>query len=353
MEKKPVGILTFHRGPNYGGFLQAWHLREAIRSLGHRATLINFQSRVHWNAERNRLAGWSRDHLRGFAHRYLKGRPFRSQVAALCDHGLLIDPARVDWRRFSTVVVGSDVIWDFAHPVHGNEPAYFGALQEQSDTRFVGYAASAGPSAAVSPAPSFVADGLRRFASIRVRDQSTAAMVTSVTGIEPEIVVDPTWLHPDPKAARKRSLEENYVLLYAPGASPARYPALKKFCVTHGLKLVSAASSCPQADIRLRSIGPFEWVELFRNASAVVTSTLHGLLYTIKYQKPLLFMSRGPSHLKSQTVIERCGLGAAAVPEEQPFTEELLERCLASGQGASIPVAWRERSLEALAVDLR
>jgi hypothetical protein len=42
-----VGIPTFPNGPNHGEFLQAWHLRQAIRKLGHDVTVANYQNPVH------------------------------------------------------------------------------------------------------------------------------------------------------------------------------------------------------------------------------------------------------------------------------------------------------------------
>ena len=39
-----IGILTFHRGPNHGGYLQAAELVAAVRRAGHDVEIINYQN---------------------------------------------------------------------------------------------------------------------------------------------------------------------------------------------------------------------------------------------------------------------------------------------------------------------
>jgi hypothetical protein len=348
-----TGILTFHRGPNYGGFLQAWHLREAVCSLGHEATLVNYQGERHHQAERIRLRGFSPGHFKGLALHTLKSRPFASPVAGLSDHPFASDAARIPWQRFDRIIVGADVVWNFTNPTHGHDPAYFGAHPAQQDTRFAGYAPSCGDTPADVEIPPYVRDGLARFDFIHVRDESTADLVEQTTGTRPGLVVDPTWLQDDPQRnCRKIPQGLKYALVYGQGATGERAKVLGGFCKKRGLSVVSAAFPCEATTHRLYSIDPFEWVDLFRRAECVVTSTFHGLLYAIKYNKPVIFMVRGPSRSKSKLAIERCGLHGRVVEEDRPFNPEQLEFALSLENPTQLPETWIRDSWKRLEASL-
>lgn len=349
-----VGILTFHRGPNYGGFLQAWHIREAVRALGHEATLINYQGEPHHQAEQLRLRGFSPGHFKGLALHFLKSRPFASPVAGLSDHPFTCDAAQIPWNRFDRVIVGADVVWNFTDVTHGNDPVYFGAHPAQKDTSFAAYAPSCGDTPASAELPAYVREGLARFSSIHVRDQPTANLVTHTTGKIPDLVVDPTWLQDDPHShcdSVPHGLK--YALIYGQGATGARAKVIGNYCRKRGLSVVSAAFPCEATTHRLYSINPFDWTDLFRRAECVITSTFHGLLYAIKYHKPVVFMMRGPSRSKSSIAIERCGIHDRVVEESEPFTNEFLESALSPANGTQLPTAWIRESWKLLEASLK
>lgn len=347
-------ILTFHRGPNYGGFLQAWHMREAVRALGHDATLVNYQGARHHEGERIRFRGIKPGQLKGFALHYLKSRPFAGPVAELSDHPFTTDPAQIPWDHFSRVIVGADVVWNFTNAIHGNDPVFFGAHPAQSETTFAAYAPSCGDTPADAEFPSYVRDGLARSSSIHVRDESTATLVERATGTRPGLVVDPTWLQDDPPSQCRRIPQNlRYALVYGQGATGTRSKALGAYCKKRGLSIVSAAFPCEATTHRLQSIDPFEWVDLFRRAECVVTSTFHGLLYAIKYHKPVIFMVRGPSRAKSRLALDRCNLHDRVVEEGKPFDLDHLSHALSPDNPTQPPEVWIRESRAALASCLK
>lgn len=319
-----VGILTYHRGPNYGGFLQAWHVREAVRLLGYEAEIINYQNPVLQATERPSLRNLHPATIRHALRTWRKARPFRELVESFSPYPFVNRPDEVPWRDFSTVIVGSDVVWDFETPSFGEDPAFFGAHSSQSDTRFVSYAASCGPANPESPIPDWVRDGIQRFSAISVRDSSTEKLVARAAGIESELVVDPTWLNSDPIPQRSIAPSSPYVLVYGNPLNSQRAELLRSFCREKGWKIVGAASSWKHADVTLNGFDPFQWAELFREASAVVTSTLHGLLYAIKSAKPFLMVTLPAAESKSATVLARTGSESRRVSPDAPFTPALL-----------------------------
>ncbi|MEZ7956912.1 MAG: polysaccharide pyruvyl transferase family protein [Rubritalea sp.] len=347
-----IGILTFHRGPNYGGYLQAWHMREAIRSLGHKATIINYQGAKHTEAERFPLKGIKPSQLKGYAYNWLKSRPFRAPVEELSDHRFTTKADEIPWAQFDKVIVGADVVWDHTHPLHGQNAAFFGAFEAQKNAEFVAYAPSCGESTSLSELPDYVIKGLNRFSTIYVRDEATAKLVEKVTGNKPPLVVDPTWLQNDPTIRFKKRPTKPYALVYGPVANTNRANVLKKYCDMRGLQLLSAASLCKTADRVYRSLTPFEWVDLFRHAECVITCTFHGLLYAIKYNKPVIFLVRGPSRSKTRLTLDRCGLHDRVVDEGELLEMEYLENALSPDNPTKLPIAWIRESRAALKLSM-
>jgi hypothetical protein len=339
----PIGILTFHNGPNYGGFMQAWHLRHAIQSLGHEVYTVNYLHPIHVRNNTQSQKIRSLGNLKAAIHWHLKRKPFRGLGDSLSQHPFTADPAQVEWNSFRGIVVGSDVIWDFESPEFGNDPAYFGALACQKDVPFAAYAASCGKANVDSPLPHFVG-GLKQFTDIGVRDRTTARLVELAAGRQPELVVDPTWLGDDPSPLRSRRPKKPYVMLYAANVGPRFGPALKNWCRRKGYLLVSAAARCPWADITYRCLHPFEWVDLLRGAEATVVSGLHGTLYSIKYNKPFLLVNNEMTHQKSKLALEMTGQEFRRQERDalQPEHLDLLEP--EGGMMPSIPYHWVDKS---------
>jgi hypothetical protein len=348
-----LGILTFHNGPNYGAFLQAWHLRKAIETLGHDVTVVNYQNPVHAAWEKNRIMGLSLQSLSNYLKRRAKEAPFPPYVKQLCRHPFTTSATDVPWDEFDTLVVGSDVVWDFSNPHYGHESAFFGEHSGQRNLRMIAYAPSCGKTLADSHCPAYVSKGISRFTFAGVRDPNTQDLVRRLTGRDVPLVVDPTWLQEDLAESQIVTAEKPYLLLYGGGLVEAgRAKVLRDFCSKQGWSLISASTNTAVADRVYRRLTPWEWVGLFAGANAVVTSTLHGLLYAVKYHKPLIFMENENSALKSREVIARCALSESLVRSGVPFTTSLLRGRLIETTPPEAPKDWISQSKERLRLAL-
>lgn len=318
-----IGILTFHKGPNYGGFLQAWHLREAVRNLGYDATVINYQNPVHHKFESVRFPGLNLGMLRYMVRRWIKNRPFRLHVEALSEDPFTVDPSEILWSGFDVVVVGSDVIWDFSNPHYGYEKNFFGMAEGQDACRIMSYAASCGATDVDSDLPEYVCRGLKKFSHYGVRDQNAMTLVERCVGTKATHVVDPTWLQADLQVEWDELPDDPYLLVYGTGMNNERAKILKEYCRRRRWKIVSVSTPGAWADISLVGMDPWEWVQLFKNAEAVISGTLHGTLYAIKYNKPFVYLDNRQTHRKLVSILEKCGLGDRCVIPESFQTDHL------------------------------
>lgn len=79
-----IGVLTFHNGPNYGGFLQAWHMRNAIQQAGFRCDVVNYLHPDHVRANKVSIPLRNLAGLKTNIHWTLKRWPFRRIEKQLC-----------------------------------------------------------------------------------------------------------------------------------------------------------------------------------------------------------------------------------------------------------------------------
>jgi len=346
-----VGVLTFHNGPNFGGFLQAWHLVTAIRGLGYEADVVNYLHPEHHHTTTRRVAVRDLPSLKGRVYQMLKNRGFRNIEAPICRHAFTTDAGKVPWGDFDALVVGSDIVWDYANPGFGHDPAYFGMLPAMQGKPIVAYAASCGPADPDGPFPDYVGEGLRRFGAIGVRDEATARLVRNACGREDAaVVVDPTWLGPDPDAQWQAMPKNKYLLAYGGSIDDRLAAMLRDYCRSRGWQLVSALTSCRGADKRNHSLTPFQWAELFKHAEATaIVGTLHGTLFSIKYGRPFLLVNTPLVAQKIAGILRRTGQAFRLFEPGALKAEDLRILDPDQAPAPQLPATWRDESRQFLA----
>jgi hypothetical protein len=349
-----VGVLTFHNGPNFGGVLQAWHMVHAIRALGYTCHAVNYLHSGHHRNNAARLPISSISSLKARVFWILKRHGFRNFEKSICRHEFTDRVDQVPWDDFDIFVVGSDVIWNYGQAPWGSDPVYFGMVPGLMGKPMISYAASCGPSPPSGPFPDHVAEGLKQFVAIGVRDTATAELVKNATGRDSTLVIDPTWLGPEPSSDWKGLPRKKYLFVYGGSRIGTGFAAvIRDYCKTHDLEFVSALTPCRFADRMYRSLTPFQWTELFRNAEATfILGTLHGTAYSVKYGKPFVLITNGATTQKVSTFLKEMHQDFRFF-EPEDFTAEALDLLDRSRHPApSIPEEWRKTSLDFLEASL-
>ena len=154
-----VGILTFHCSDNYGAMLQAYALKQCLRSNGVAADIVRYEPPFltgrHWwipyvpgRGVKGLMAagyGFLRNLRAGGAFRRRRESMDRFRKACLTGQAqprVLFLPGlkKLPYRCY---VVGSDQIWN-PNITCGLRRAYFGAFEGVRKERVVAYAASLG-----------------------------------------------------------------------------------------------------------------------------------------------------------------------------------------------------------------
>ena len=281
-----VGVLTFHKCINYGSYWQARCLVEALRARGHEAELLDHDCACVRRAEARcalqpKLPERTpRQELRTYAE---KTRRFIRAVAALplSRQFSLHEPEAA--TGYDAIVIGSDEVWNFRHPWYGSKPIFFG--DGLPTRRLVSYGASFGNHRAWDGIHPDWARKLKRFSALSVRDENSWHLVRGGTGREPQLVLDPCLLFPEP-ARSAGNAGAPYALIYGYGF-PGWFKALaRRWSHGSGVRLISIGYSNDFADEQRVAGGPMEFARLMGGARAVLTNFFHGCVFALLQGKP-------------------------------------------------------------------
>jgi polysaccharide pyruvyl transferase WcaK-like protein len=281
-----VGVLTFHKCINYGSYWQARCLVEALRARGHDAELLDHDCRCVRRAEvrcalQPKLPQRTpRQELKTYA---AKTRRFVEAIARLplSKRFSLHEPEAA--RGYDAIVVGSDEVWNFRHPWYGSKPIFFGDGLKAA--RLVSYAASFGNHSAWHGIDPAWARKLDHFSAISVRDENSWHLVRGGIDREPELVLDPCLLFPQPANVAPVDCER-YALVYGHGFPKWLKRRARQWAHRRGIRLVSIGYSNDFTHEQRIAEGPVEFAQLMAGASAVITNFFHGCVFALLNGKP-------------------------------------------------------------------
>lgn len=313
-----VGIMSMQRIYNYGSSLQAHALRQTLLALAedvgvrfldyrpgqtlvpahagaaHGGRLRRTLSKVReYNAVDAPIADKLRffNHKRGYATSYFPMVGIASEARTGTD---------VDLQ-----VIGSDEVFNCVQDnVNvGYSRDLFG--HDTSARVLASYAASFGNTtlAKIDAAGirDSVADDLRGFDAISVRDRNSADVVEALTGARPDIHLDPTLIHNFDLAGggpipAERQLQRDYVIVYGYSGrfSAAENQAVRQYAASIDADVVAFGGLQGSADSFI-DCDPFTLLAYFRDARAVVTDTFHGSIFSIINEVPFATIVRRSS----------------------------------------------------------
>ena len=128
---------------------------------------------------------------------------------------------------------------------------------------------------------------LSRFKGISVRDENSREIIKELVGDEIEIGyhLDPVFHYSFEKELPRIKRRKPYLALYAYDGLEEEYKEkIKKYADSRGLEIVCLQGY--QGDFgEYVSASPFEVLAYIKNAECVVTTTFHGSVFSIKFNK--------------------------------------------------------------------
>lgn len=329
MKKKTIGILTFWSVPNYGAFAQAYALNQLIAKMKPSCHVehIGYLHPKHQDLYFPIIKREKPPFLRWWdiINPYYYQRVFQYAVDSLKKERYESPHFKKDWtsiphidirsskelelRKWDTIITGSDCIWEYSIKDFGDDVHLIG--NRLRCRKLIAYAASFGDMNPDDVFPHFVKNGLLRYDYISVRDQTSLDIIQSqgVRRKDIPIVLDPTLLYDFKSDVNiPKSKLTDYILVYGYQFFDDTEQQVKEYAKKNNLTVLGAGLAPDWCDIVLKDISPLEWIGLFNDADFVVTSTFHGLMFSIKYEKRIMFNQVGYVKNRSSWLLEQLGI---------------------------------------------
>ncbi len=309
-----VAILSMQRVANYGSFLQAYGLKKMIKSLGHDVEFVDYTIEPPIVQEGKPKRRTPIEFIIYFSKR-VKHKLLSYTSVGKHEKQMFIDQQRVmhefgknNWQmlgisepnyspKLDALVIGSDEVFNCLQTSKavGYSRELFGA--NNNADKLISYAASFGNTTSARlknyGVADEVADYLKKFDSISVRDKNSINVIRELTGKEPYYHLDPVLIS-DYSSERVQSFgKKNYIIVYAYDRriSDSEKRIIKKLARKEGKKTVAIQGFQDFVD-EFWPGNPFEVLEYFREADYIITDTFHGAIFSIINNKQFVALVR-------------------------------------------------------------
>lgn len=327
---KKIGVITFHDYDNYGAILQSYALQECIKRFGAEPEIIDYNCKYISNPfQLKRLKN------NGFFN-YIYGAignicyiPRRRKCNLFRKNMRYSEPVNRETvhkldGKYDVYIAGSDQIWDYH--LTDFDKTYF--LDFVTKGKKCSYAASIGEHLPAQEYQKEYSDLLNGFDQIFVRENYGAQVVEELIDKKVECTCDPTLLLSGDeweKVITADARKEDYILVYQLGVNPSFVNFVKRLKKKTGLPVVYIPFPLVGA-LKCKfqlTIGPDEWLNLFRGAKYVVTDSFHGAVFSLLFHKE--FFVRVDGHhvnKRVQELLTRLDITERIISDD--LTDEML-----------------------------
>ena len=333
-----VGVITYHRSNNYGAQLQAYALIRAIEQLGHQAEVIDCNAIgdgkiFHWNFHSMRgFIGALRNNLLSIATELKRKKLFKAFVESeipkseeCFDRESLTE--RV--KQYDYVIVGSDQVW---HPQICEGEKYFFLDLPIPSAKKIAYAPSFGIDDYTEEEANKYMPLINDIAYLSVREATGNKIIEKYLGRKVKEVVDPTMLlnRKDWETLASKPKYGKYLLYFTILDEP--YFAdnyVRDLAAKQGLKIVrigTVRDIMKPGFINARVSGPKDFLSLVRNADMIVTSSFHGLVFSILFHRNFVcVLNNNERNSRLNDLANKLGIEDRLIQNIQQLNEISLE----------------------------
>lgn len=314
-----IGIITTFKQANFGSVLQAFSLQFVLEKMGYDAKLIDYKypNVFHYKNGYPRKSLWVTEK---YKLRLLLGKMGlipKNKMLLMNDfisRNIICTKTYSSKRLlqsnpplFDVYISGSDQIWN-PNTMFG-DMSYFLDFAPKT-VRKIAYSSSFSCKTIPQKYLKVYQYYLQQYKSIFVREKHGKLIAEALTGrTDIEVVLDPTLLidkNEWSKYADKSSLKNIpreyilfYMLAYTYNPQSKMTEILNKLQNQYKIPILSLSEKPANFNgefiqiEQTQTIGIYEFLDLFRNATMVVTSSFHGTAYALNFGKPLLALIDG------------------------------------------------------------
>lgn len=319
---KKIGVITYCEWNSYGSVCQAYGLKKALEQLDCRETIHKtfrmespLRKRVKKTPKSIVKYLVSLAHLRGLNRIYKNNNAFIEENFSICYYNGYED-FKASIPEEDVYLAGSDQVWN----PDAMQKEMFLDFDTHNKPR-VSYAASFGSQNMNDESRQYIKNALKSFQSISVREGSMIPIIKAMDpDLEPQVHIDPTFLLPAEEwvscSSERKGVPKKYILVYALYWSSELNKELIALSDSTRLPVVSIQLSkrAIYCQKKLMDCDLREFLWLIKNAEYVITSSFHGLAFSVMFNKKFsaVINPDAPSRLNDlldRFSIENCGIG--------------------------------------------
>lgn len=273
---KKAGVITIYSSQNYGAYLQAYAMQTYLKGKNVDVEFL----RVPLKQMKAFLWSLKTKNIPLMLFRIKQAARYRSSNS-------MINVGKKEniYSKYDFVVIGSDTLWDVYNGTYDHTDYFlgFGVNAE----KIIAYAPTCNNTTVQAFKQEYSEKAVfDKFTSIGVRDQKTADLVSSIAGFDPLVVTDPTFLidvkqYPVSDTVK---IDGKFMLVYSYGFKDHEVQTIKSYCKENGLKTVSVGLYNKWCDYNV-SANVAEFLGYIKKADCVVTSTFHGTIFSMLFNK--------------------------------------------------------------------
>ena len=322
MNKKEIGILTFHRADNLGAVLQAYALQHTIENKFQKnAELIDYRCDVieqtRYIKKEKSLKGKIKNIFKSVYYGIKRSgfNRFRNEKLKISQMSYNKDDIKECADKYSSFIVGSDQVWNFE--CSGWDMTYFLDFVPDSKKK-ISYAASIGNYKYTEEEEKKVLPFLNSMNGISVREDSAKETLELIGINNVATVCDPVFLLEAKEwqsIMKKRLFKGKYVLVYLVVEDVNVLKAAREYANKHNLKLISNKKNI---EFILHN-SPAEFLSWIYYAECVFTNSFHGTALSLIMGKPFgsdIMLKDGKTNKRVYELLKRADAEKCIISEE-------------------------------------
>lgn len=294
-----VAILTFHDTTNYGAILQTYALQQKIKNNGHECEILDYKCqaieeryKIKKIKDCKNIKNFIKILLTNKNKKIVKEKfiEFTNKYLLMSDKIYNKSNIRSANKIYDSFIVGSDQVWNL--DLTKGDLTYFLDFVDDN-TKKNSYAASIGKESVSDKEKNIFKKFLKSFNEINVRENQGAVILKSIIDTNVNVTLDPTLLI-DKKEWKKfisKEIKKDYILLYVIAPNERIIEFTKKLAKKEKLEIIYLNQSYFNilGMKNIRNSTPNEFLEYIYHAKYVVTTSFHGLAFSINFEKQFYY----------------------------------------------------------------
>lgn len=292
--KMKIGILTFHNAYNYGAVLQTYATQELVKSRGHDVEVINYHNievdrhyikkiprrkfyRIPLALMRYYFFNKRKEAYEKFTDKYL----YLTKEVLMSSEDVALD-------KYDVILIGSDQLWN-KEITGGWDKMYWGDFKASPSTRKVAWSVCMNYTDIGEEDILFIKKHLENFDLISVRENDLLQFISSLTSKTVYQTLDPTLVLPSDhwEEVCHDVKEKGYIAVYAVQDEDKTIAFARKISQMQNkpLVIIRSYSKWYFTSENKEYAGPDDFLSYIRHADMVVTTSFHGVVFSVIYQK--------------------------------------------------------------------